>query len=131
MLDRTTISSFAWTALAVFRTLAQPCGAIGLVRRRQYDELGLGGVLGLARAHGVDEIGLHAAQFRDGALAQAAAQGIRVGLYRVDSPRQIEAALRAAVSAFTTDRPDLAVERRRALYATAGSGRAGDPPVRP
>lgn len=116
MLDRTTVSSFGWTCLAAFRMLARPHGTIGLVRRQQYDELGLSGVLGLARACGLDEIGLHAAQFCKDTLARAAEQGIRVGLYRVDHPEQIEAALRASVSAFTTDRPDLAVEIRKSLY---------------
>ncbi len=115
ILDRTTVSSFNWRSLIIFRALARPQGLIGLVKRDQYRQLGLNGILALARDHELHEISLHPSQFSDGAIDLAAAQDTRLGLYKVQSPDEIECALRARVSAFTTDHPDLAVEIRSGL----------------
>jgi glycerophosphoryl diester phosphodiesterase len=115
--QRCMISSFDWVSLAVVRELAPGTALIGLVKRDRFKALGgLGGVLQEAQRLGLPEVALHNEQF-DGApmQAQAAEQGLALGLYAVNSEAAMERALRLGVSAFTTDHPDLALRLRAEL----------------
>lgn len=117
MLERSTITSFDWRSLELFRELSPVQHCIGLIKRPRYLELGgLEGTLSEAQTFGLFEIALHISQYKAGDVRRAAQQGVQLGLYAVNTQAEIEVALKTGVAAFTTDRPDLALleqQRRR------------------
>ena len=115
--QRTTITSFAPAYLAEMRALEPSFRFLWLIRREMVDPpTGFADVLAAAKASGVPEIALHASRHRPGQHAAARAAGIRLGLFAVNTDAEIRAALNDGLSAFTTDRPDLALALRRELF---------------
>ncbi len=117
MLDRTVVTSFAWETLKTFGDLAEPAGFIALVRRDMFD--GAGGIEAAGKrvsAGGFAEMGAPISCLGADSVARAGDLGLRLGAYGVKTPGDIEKALEWGVHVFTTDRPDLAMTRRRQLY---------------
>ena len=65
-----------------------------------------------ARAAGVNEISIRVAQLQSGDVDQCARLGVALGVYAAHDADAIERAFEMQVSAFTTDRPDLAISIR-------------------
>jgi glycerophosphoryl diester phosphodiesterase len=122
LLARTVVTSFDWDRLTTFASLAQPQGLIGLMRPARFEKLGgiVGALQALAEA-GLDEIAIRIECLRPDFPARARAAGLRLGAYGVNSAEEIEKALSAGVSAFTTNRPDLALEMRARMAGRTGA----------
>ena len=123
MLDRTVITSFRIDVLAdVLRAgRAQgslPRSLIWLVGPQTHACIGgLASVTLLAREFGVGEVGLHSDLVDAAAVDVAAAEGMRLGAWFVHEADVIERMLRAGVTTFTSDRPDLALQIRDRVAA--------------
>lgn len=118
MLQRTVFTSFDWDTLATIRELEPHTPLIGLIGRDRYKELGsLSGVFELASAYGLPQISVPVDLLTSESIATAQSRGIRLGVHAVKTKEQIQWALDCCVAAFTTDRPDLALELRRARRA--------------
>lgn len=109
---RTTFTSFDLRYVAEVIASGLGAGHIWLVDRSLVTGMGVEAVLDQARDAGVQEIGIHAGQVAPSIAAGAAARGLRLGLWAVNDPATIEAALRLPATAFTTDHPDVAVKMR-------------------
>jgi glycerophosphoryl diester phosphodiesterase len=113
MRNRTTISSFDWETLRAINEHDATIPTLGLVKRERFVALGgLSAVVAEAFAFELNEIAIHDEQFGAEMMPIVEAQAIRLGLYAVNTERSIRRALDARVSAFTTDRPDLALAIR-------------------
>jgi glycerophosphoryl diester phosphodiesterase len=112
---RTTITSFDRRCLRAVAA-APLAGRIWLVHRAVMAEAGLTGVVAAALRDGISEIALHASQCDALDDRDADASRLRIGLYAVNDAAMIERALALGVSAFTTDRPDLATTARDRLF---------------
>ncbi len=113
MTGRTTLTSFDRAYLAEVAG-APVVNRIWLVRAAGLDEHGIAGVIGQARAAHIPEIAIPIS--RAGALKrlEASPSDLRIGFYAVNDREAIEQAFALGVSAFTTDRPDLATMIRDA-----------------
>lgn len=114
MAARTTFTSFDRRYLAAVIDCGKGGGVIWLVARDIYASLGAAGVMAVAHEAGIAEIALHASQMNSGDVALARGHALRLGFYAVNDAATIEPALDCGASAFTSDRPDLAVAIRAA-----------------
>ena len=64
---------------------------------------------------GLGELAVHESQLIEDAVIGATILGLRLGAYGAHDARQIDRVLTAKASAFTTNRPDIAVAMRRDL----------------
>lgn len=112
---RTTAMAFDWPTLERLRALSPSLRLTGLLSRRGAEALG--GVRAaaerLARLR-VDDLGIERTLLTADAVAAARAAGLTIGVWTVNDPDELRAALRAGVDYVTTDRPDLALELRGA-----------------
>jgi glycerophosphoryl diester phosphodiesterase len=117
MMDRTVVTSFAWETLKAFGAVAKPAGFIALIRRDMFTEAGgIEGAVKMVRAEGFTEMGAPILCLGAESVARARELGLTLGAYGVKQPADIDNALKWGVNVFTTDRPDLAMTRRRQLY---------------
>jgi glycerophosphoryl diester phosphodiesterase len=109
MRSRTTITSFERDYLKAFAAVSGLAGRIWLVRRPLALEFGFATLVETAAADGIGEIALHISQagLTDRAMAEKA--GLRLGFFGANDTAAIAEAFARRASAFTTDRPDLAV----------------------
>ena len=115
MLERTIFTSFDWGMLVTVRDLVTSMGLVALVRppAAATAEL-LADACREAMAMGLPEIGPPMSQVTAEKLEVARAHDLRCGAYAVNSREQIRAAFDMNLTAFTTDRPDWAIEERDA-----------------
>ncbi len=113
--SRTRVMAFEWETLARLRPLAPDLRLTGLLGRRGADALG-GVRAAVARlaALGADDLGLERTLLTPDAVAAARAAGLTLGVWTVNEPDALRAALGAGVDYVTTDRPDLALRLRDA-----------------
>ncbi|MGL4635320.1 MAG: glycerophosphodiester phosphodiesterase family protein [Beijerinckiaceae bacterium] len=114
MLLRTTVTSFDISYMAQVADTAV-AGRIWLIRRKLLADRGLDWVIGDAMAVRIPEIALHIADC--GTLpVESHRHGLplRIGFFAVNDETAIASALKHRASAFTTDRPDLAVAATKA-----------------
>lgn len=118
MLHRTTFSSFL---IATLDDLAQATDRPGLwlVSPPVLHQLGPAAVIELARAHQVPEIGVHVDTADAGLMGRVLDAGLGFGVWAAHSAVQIDQVLDLGVKVFTTDRPSLAIARRRAKLGVA------------
>jgi glycerophosphoryl diester phosphodiesterase len=113
MLARTVVTSFFLDTLGAFRAAATPAGAIWLIEPLVLKSIGgLVPAIDLAVARGVTEIGLHHEMLGPHELVLCLDRGFRLGAWAAHDESPIRRMLRAGVTAFTTDRPTLALRLR-------------------
>lgn len=117
-LKRTVVTSFDWTQLRLFRRHGRPKGFVALVRDTWFKEVGLKGLVPAMTKGGFAEASIPSAFVTPQMVKDAHAQGLRLGAYRVRTEADHLRVLAAQVSTFTTDRPDIAIRRRREMYGT-------------
>ena len=111
---RTTVMAFEWDTLERVRALAPALRLTALLSRRGAERLG--GVATAARlaAATASDLGIERTLLSPGAVAAARAAGLTVGVWTVNDPDELRAALASGVDYVTTDRPDLALRLRGA-----------------
>ncbi|WEX11268.1 glycerophosphodiester phosphodiesterase family protein [Chelativorans sp. AA-79] len=118
MLRRTGFSSFLIATLDEL-AVASDRPRLWLVSPAVLRQLGPAAVIELARSHAIPEIGVDV-DMADAALMEMVQRaGIDFGVWGAHSMIQIDKALHLGVKVFTTDRPSLAIVRRRLLVETA------------
>lgn len=115
-LKRTVVTSFDWTQLRLFRRHARPKGFVALVRDTWFKEVGLKGLLPAMAKGGFAEASIPSAFVTPQMVKEAHEKGLRLGAYRVRTEADHLRVLAAQVATFTTDRPDIAIRRRREMY---------------
>lgn len=113
MLHRTTFSSFLIATLDAL-ALASDRPRLWLVSPPVLYQLGPAAVIELARAHHVPEVGVHVDTADAALMGRVLEAGLAFGCWGAHSAAQIDRALDLGVKVFTTDRPGLAISRRRA-----------------
>ncbi|MBT6314707.1 MAG: glycerophosphodiester phosphodiesterase [Alphaproteobacteria bacterium] len=116
MLPRTLISAFNIDTLARFRDIAAPKDFLWLVSPQTFRQIGgIGSVLAIAQRFNIPEIAPRIQVISESVVGAGKAAGIRVGAYAVNEEADIRAMLALGVSAFTSDRPTLALKLRDEL----------------
>ncbi len=113
MLPRTLISAFNVDTLARFRDIAAAKGLLWLVSPQTFHQIGgIGSVLVIAKCFGIPEIAPRIQVMNRGVVLAEKAAGVRIGAYAVNEETDIRTMLALGVSAFTSDRPTLALKLR-------------------
>ncbi|MBS7698723.1 MULTISPECIES: glycerophosphodiester phosphodiesterase family protein [unclassified Chelatococcus] len=114
LMERTTFTSFDLDTLRDLAVAAPGRPLIFLVKESYFATHGrdVRALARKARAAGIGEIALRASQMQDDDLAICAEEGVRFGVFAAHDEPAISRAFAAGVSAFTTDRPDLAIALR-------------------
>jgi len=109
---RTTVMAFEWDVLERVRALAPTLRLTALLSRRGAERLG--GVEGAVRlaATKANDLGIERTLLSPEAVAAARAAGLTIGVWTVNDPDELRAALAAGVDYVTTDRPDVALRLR-------------------
>lgn len=117
LLERTTLTAFDLEVLREVGTLAPGQPMIHLIREQEYQAAGrrIGPYAEAARDAGVREIAIRIEHLQEGDRETCAAHGVALGVFAAHDVPSIRRAFDFGVSAFTTDRPDLAlaVDRER------------------
>ncbi|MBI1775347.1 MAG: glycerophosphodiester phosphodiesterase [Proteobacteria bacterium] len=121
MLARTVITSFQIETVVEARLHGVPMRHVWLATPAMQVDLGLAGVIEAARRHEVPMLGLRHTMLDVSTVAAVRAAGLGVGGWGCNDASAISHALELGLDAFTTDRPDLALE----LRARRMGGRAG------
>lgn len=115
-LKRTVVTSFDWTQLRLFRRHARPKGFVALVRDTWFKSQGLPGLIASLGRIGLGEASIPSAFVTREMVKSAHEKGLRLGAYRVRNEADHLRVLTAQVPVFTTDRPDIALRRRKEMY---------------
>jgi glycerophosphoryl diester phosphodiesterase len=112
MLPRTIVTSFDWRMLVTVLELAAPRGVVGLMRASDAGTpASLEAACREARAMGIGEVAMPMTQLTPARLDRVRSAGLRCGAYGAHTRDQIATAFHMGLSAFTTDRPDWAVDQ--------------------
>jgi glycerophosphoryl diester phosphodiesterase len=110
---RSTVMAFEWDTLARLRALAPSLRLTGLLSHRGAERIGgVRPAAGRLAALRVDDLGIERTLLTPDAVAVARAAGLTIGVWTVNEPHELRAALAAGVDYVTTDRPDLALRLR-------------------
>lgn len=120
LLDRATFTSFDLPTLEDLLRLAPATPTIWLIADKLLapPSQDLRALCRKAYAAGVPEIAIRIAQARDGDGALCRSEAVALGYYGAHDEPAIRKAYADGVSAFTTDRPDIAIAVRRELSRT-------------
>jgi glycerophosphoryl diester phosphodiesterase len=112
LIGRTIVMAFEWDVLERVRVLAPTLRLTALLSRRGAERLG--GVEGAVRlaATKANDLGIERTLLTPEAVAAARAAGLTIGVWTVNDPDELRAALAAGVDYVTTDRPDVALRLR-------------------
>ncbi len=115
LLERTTLTAFDLEVLREVGALAPGQPMIHLIREQEYQADGrrIGPYAEAAREAGVREIAIRIEHLQEGDREICAAYGVALGVFAAHDIPSIRRAFDLGVSAFTTDRPDLALEVRQ------------------
>lgn len=117
LLGRTTVTAFDLEVLREVVALAPGQPTIHLLREQEYRDGGrrIGPYAEKAREAGVREVAIRIEHLQEGDREACTASGVELGVYAAHDVPTIRRAFDLRVSAFTTDRPDLAlaVDRER------------------
>jgi glycerophosphoryl diester phosphodiesterase len=121
LLGRTTFTSFDLPTLKELLRLAPSVPTIWLIGDKLLAPAtrDLKGLCREARAAGVPEIAIRIAQAQDGDVETCRSEAVTLGYYGAHDEPMIRKALSDGVSAFTTDRPDIAVAVRSEIAISA------------
>ena len=119
LLERTQISAFPLQTVAAFRQVATPGrGIVWLVADPVVQLIGDDARLrGLARDAGADQMSMRINRLTPSRVAASARDGIPLGAFAAHDASTIDHAAACGVPVFTSDRPDIAIERRSAWAA--------------
>lgn len=122
LLDRTTLTSFDLPTLKELLRLAPMTPTIWLIADKLLapPARDLRDLCHEAGAAGVPEIAIRIAQARDGDVETCRSEAIMLGYYGAHDEPAIRRAYADGVSAFTTDRPDIAISIRNMLSEGCG-----------
>ncbi|WP_336813184.1 glycerophosphodiester phosphodiesterase [Bosea sp. MMO-172] len=122
LLERTTFTSFDLPTLEELLRLAPATPTIWLIADKLLapSARDLSGLCRKARLAGVPEIAIRIAQARDGDGALCRSEAVTLGYYGAHDEPAIRKAYADGVSAFTTDRPDIAISIRSELSEGRG-----------
>lgn len=122
LLDRTTFTSFDLPTLAELLRLAPAAPTIWLIADKLLasPSRDLRGLCREAGVAGVPEIAIRIAQAKDGDGEACRSEGVTLGYYGAHDEPAIRKAFADGVSAFTTDRPDIAISIRNELSEGRG-----------
>ena len=111
LLERTTFTSFDLATLADLAVIAPARPLIWLIADRLLatPERNLAALCRRARAAGVPEIAIRIKEARHGDVDVCRREAVRLGFFGAHDETEILKAYAAGASAFTTDRPDLAI----------------------
>ena len=114
LLNRTTITAFDIEVLREIAQLAPDMPSIHLIRESEYIGAGRNIAVRAKRAleAGIHEIAIRVEQLENDDVEICRAHGVALGVFAAHDIPSIEQAFDRRVSAFTTDRPDLALEVR-------------------
>lgn len=114
LMERTTFTSFDLATLVELTRVAPGRPLIFLVKESYFATHGrdIRALARKVRAAGIGELALRVSQMEDDDLAICAEEGVRFGVFAAHDEAAITRAFAAGVSAFTTDRPDLAIALR-------------------
>lgn len=114
LLDRTTFTAFDLETLEELTILAPVTPLIWLISEKTFSTQtrDLGALCRKARMAGVPEIAVRISQAEEADADICRREAIRYGLFAVHEEAEIRQAFATGVSAFTTDRPDLAIALR-------------------
>jgi glycerophosphoryl diester phosphodiesterase len=115
LMERTAVMAFEWDTLERVRSLAPGLRLTALLNRRGAERLGGVEVAARLAATRASDLGIERTLLSPGAVAAARAAGLTIGVWTVNDPDELRAALASGVDYVTTDRPDLAVRLRGAL----------------
>jgi glycerophosphoryl diester phosphodiesterase len=117
LLDRTNFTSFDLPTLVELLRIAPATPTIWLIADKLLASptRDLHGLCRKAAAAGVPEIAIRIAQARDGDGEACRSESVTLGYYGAHDEPAIRKAFADGVSAFTTDRPDIAIAVRREL----------------
>lgn len=117
LLDRTTFTSFDLPTLAELLRLVPTAPMIWLIADKLLTppSRDLGALCREARAAGVREIAIRINQAKDGDGDLCRREAVTLGYYGAHDEPAVRKAFADGVSAFTTDRPDIAIAVRREL----------------
>jgi glycerophosphoryl diester phosphodiesterase len=107
------VMAFEWDTLERLRALSPALRLTGLLSRHGAERLG--GVRAAAErlaALKANDLGIEKTLLTPAAVAAARAAGLTIGVWTVNEPDELRAALAAGVDYVTTDRPDLALALR-------------------
>jgi glycerophosphoryl diester phosphodiesterase len=111
--DRTTVMAFEWDTVERLRVLSSSVRLTGLLSRRGAELLGGVPVAASRLAKlGANDLGIERTLLSPEAVKAARAAGLTIGVWTVNEPEELRAALAAGVDYVTTDRPDLALQLR-------------------
>ncbi|HEV7258050.1 MAG TPA: glycerophosphodiester phosphodiesterase family protein [Bosea sp. (in: a-proteobacteria)] len=112
LLDRTVFTSFDLPTLAELSALAPDTPAIWLIAERLLESSprDVRALCHMARAVGVKELAVRVSAMHDDDVVVCREEGVRLGFFAAHDEPAIRKAFAARASAFTTDRPDLAIE---------------------
>ncbi|MBZ6078677.1 glycerophosphodiester phosphodiesterase [Microvirga puerhi] len=122
LLDRVTFTSFNLDTLRVLASLRRNLPLIWLIKTDTYEAEagGLTSYCERALAAGVSELSLRIEQMVDGDVDFCRARGLSFGVFAAHTTEAIMRAFKQSVAAFTTDRPDLAIDVRDQYAKIAG-----------
>ena len=122
LLDRTTFTSFDLPTLTELRCLAPSSPSIWLIADKLLapPSRDLRSLCRRASAVGVREIAIRITQAQDGDREACRSEAVTLGYYGAHDEPAIRKAFADGVSAFTTDRPDIAIAVRRELNEGRG-----------
>ena len=107
--------AFDWTILERLRAVSPSVRLTGLLAHRGAERIGgVGAVAPRLRAQGVNDLGIERTLLTPEAVRAARDAGLSIGVWTVNEPEELRAALAAGLDYVTTDQPDLALRLRGA-----------------
>jgi glycerophosphoryl diester phosphodiesterase len=113
VLDRSVITSFQLDTVLEAVAEARPSRHVWLVTPQTQTDIGLDNVIALTKAANVPMLGIRQNVLTAEVVASVRAVGLGIGGWACNDAEAIGRLLALEVDVFTTDRPDLAIARRR------------------
>jgi glycerophosphoryl diester phosphodiesterase len=115
VLERSVLTSFQLGTVVEAVAAARRMNHVWLVLPQVQVDIGLGNVIAAAKAAGVPMLGLRQNMLTAAIVATVRAAGLGIGGWAGNDDEAIAHLLELEVDVFTTDRPDLAIARRRKM----------------
>src|SRR6185312_11925245 len=111
MLDRSIVTSFELDVVCAAAACAPVSGHVYLILPELEKRIGLDAVLQTASGRGIPMLALRESTLDAAKISRIRSAGLGVGAWAVNELHAIDRMLELGVDVFTTDRPDLALER--------------------
>lgn len=111
MLDRSIVTSFELDVVCAAAACAPVSGHVYLISPELEKRIGLDAILQTASGRGIPMLALRESTLDAAKIGRIRSAGLGVGAWAVNELHAIDRMLELGVDVFTTDRPDLALER--------------------